>query len=51
MCLHPYRPDEREDHIKLCVTNHKGLEALKRSEEIECSVCLDRVLSKPTAAC
>ncbi|PUZ61136.1 hypothetical protein GQ55_4G250100 [Panicum hallii var. hallii] len=50
MCLHPYRPDEREEHIKLCEKNHKRLEALKRSQEIECSVCLDRVLSKPTAA-
>jgi E3 ubiquitin-protein ligase makorin len=50
MCLHPYRPDEREEHIKLCEKNHKCLEALKHSQEIECSVCLDRVLSKPTAA-
>ncbi|GJN28915.1 hypothetical protein PR202_gb17089 [Eleusine coracana subsp. coracana] len=50
MCLHPYRPDEREEHIKLCEKNHKRLETLKRSQEIECSVCLDRVLSKPTAA-
>ncbi|KAI4975390.1 hypothetical protein ZWY2020_048997 [Hordeum vulgare] len=50
MCLHPYRPDERQEHIKLCEKNHKRLEALKRSQEIECSVCLDRVLSKPTAA-
>ena len=50
MCLHPHRPDEREEHIKVCEKNHKRLEALKRSQEIECSVCLDRVLSKPTAA-
>ncbi|KAL5199950.1 hypothetical protein ABZP36_021153 [Zizania latifolia] len=50
LCLHPYRPDEREEHIKLCEKNHKRLEALKRSQEIECSVCLDCVLSKPTAA-
>uniref|UniRef100_A0A0D9WPS9 Uncharacterized protein n=1 Tax=Leersia perrieri TaxID=77586 RepID=A0A0D9WPS9_9ORYZ len=50
MCLHPYRPDEREEHNKLCEKNHNRLETLKRSQEIECSVCLDRVLSKPTAA-
>jgi len=49
-CLHPYRPDEREAHIKMCQQNNKRLEALRRSQEIECSVCLDRVLSKPTAA-
>ncbi|KAF7085589.1 hypothetical protein CFC21_089000 [Triticum aestivum] len=49
-CLHPYRPSEGGAHIKLCKRNNKRLEALKKSEEIECSVCLDRVLSKPTAA-
>ncbi|OVA07008.1 zinc finger protein [Macleaya cordata] len=49
-CLHPYRSDEREEHIKTCERKQKHLEALKHSQEIECSVCLDRVLSKPTAA-
>uniref|UniRef100_A0A2P2JLE3 Makorin-1 n=1 Tax=Rhizophora mucronata TaxID=61149 RepID=A0A2P2JLE3_RHIMU len=49
-CLHPFRPHEREEHLKLCEKKQKHLEALKRSQEIECSVCLDRVLSKPTAA-
>ncbi|XP_021911091.1 putative RING-type E3 ubiquitin transferase C3H69 [Carica papaya] len=49
-CLHPFRPEEREEHIKTCEKKHKHLEALKHSQEIECSVCLDRVLSKPTAA-
>nr|QEX51212.1 E3 ubiquitin-protein ligase makorin isoform X1 [Cymbidium ensifolium] len=49
-CLHPYRPDEREDHIKLCQKNNQHLEALRFSQDIECSVCLDRVLSKPTPA-
>ncbi|KAK1259582.1 E3 ubiquitin-protein ligase makorin [Acorus gramineus] len=49
-CLHPYRPDEREEHMKQCLKNNKRLEALRRSQEIECCVCLDRVLSKPTVA-
>ncbi|XP_057457248.1 putative RING-type E3 ubiquitin transferase C3H69 [Lotus japonicus] len=49
-CLHPFRPEEREEHIKSCEDKQKHLEALKRSQEIECSVCLERVLSKPTAA-
>ncbi|RWW81375.1 hypothetical protein BHE74_00010245, partial [Ensete ventricosum] len=49
-CLHPFRPNESEDHIKMCDKNNKHLEALKCSQEIECSVCLERVLSKPTAA-
>ncbi|PKA64374.1 E3 ubiquitin-protein ligase makorin [Apostasia shenzhenica] len=49
-CLHPYRLEEREEHLKLCQKNNKHLEALRQSQEIECSVCLDRVLSKPTPA-
>ncbi|XWS35499.1 hypothetical protein CRYUN_Cryun20dG0002600 [Craigia yunnanensis] len=49
-CLHPFRPEEREEHINMCEKKQKHLEALKHSQEIECSVCLDRVLSKPTAA-
>ncbi|KAK9283502.1 hypothetical protein L1049_011748 [Liquidambar formosana] len=49
-CLHPFRPEEREEHLKTCEKKQKHLEALKYSQEIECSVCLERVLSKPTAA-
>lgn len=49
-CLHPFRPEEREEHMKTCGKKQKHLEALKCSQEIECSVCLERVLSKPTAA-
>ncbi|CAI9103117.1 OLC1v1001558C6 [Oldenlandia corymbosa var. corymbosa] len=49
-CLHPFRPQEREDHYQSCVRRQNHLEALKCSQEIECSVCLERVLSKPTAA-
>ncbi|XWS32542.1 hypothetical protein CRYUN_Cryun23aG0167000 [Craigia yunnanensis] len=49
-CLHPFRPEEREEHKKMCEKKQKHLEVLKHSQEIECSVCLDRVLSKPTAA-
>ncbi|KAG5539044.1 hypothetical protein RHGRI_019558 [Rhododendron griersonianum] len=49
-CLHPFRPQEREEHMKTCEKKQKKLEALKHSQEIECSVCLERVLSKPTAS-
>lgn len=49
-CLHPFRSAEREEHKRSCEKKHKNLEALKHSQEIECSVCLERVLSKPTAA-
>lgn len=49
-CLHPYRSDERDEHIKQCLKNKERLEALRHSQELECSVCLDRVLSKATPA-
>lgn len=48
-CLHPFRLKEREEHSRTCEKMQRHLEALKRSQEIECSVCLERVLSKPTA--
>ncbi|KAJ7982201.1 Zinc finger CCCH domain-containing protein 69 [Quillaja saponaria] len=49
-CLHPSQPVEREEHMKTCEKKQKHLEALKRSQEIECSVCMEHVLSKSTAA-
>lgn len=48
-CLNPFKPQE-EDHVKLCEKRKKYIEALRKSEEIECCVCLDRVLLKPTLA-
>lgn len=48
--MHPFRPKEVEEHIKACEKQKNRLEVLKRSREIECGVCLERVLSKPTAA-
>ncbi|KAJ8573555.1 hypothetical protein K7X08_010066 [Anisodus acutangulus] len=49
-CLHPFRPQEREEHIKACEKRQNRLDLLKHSREIECSVCLEHVLSKTTAA-
>ncbi|KAL2478505.1 E3 ubiquitin-protein ligase [Forsythia ovata] len=49
-CLHPFRPQEREEHVKTCEKMQRNLEALKHSQEIECSVCLERVLSKSAPA-
>ncbi|KAH6558241.1 hypothetical protein KP509_1Z072400 [Ceratopteris richardii] len=49
-CLHPHRPEEREEHKNQCERNQKRLEALRFSQDIECSICLDKVLSKPTNA-
>ncbi|KAK6162954.1 hypothetical protein DH2020_002795 [Rehmannia glutinosa] len=49
-CLHPFKPHEREEHMKTCEKRQKYLEAHTHSRGIECSVCLESVLSKPTAA-
>lgn len=49
-CLHPHRPEEREEHSRQCAQNQKRLEALRSSQEIECCICLDRVLSKPSVS-
>ncbi|CAI9769706.1 unnamed protein product [Fraxinus pennsylvanica] len=49
-CLHPFRPQEREEHVKTCEKMQRNLEALKHSQEIECCVCLERVLSKSAPA-
>ncbi|KAF2591009.1 hypothetical protein F2Q70_00040348 [Brassica cretica] len=40
--------EEREEHKRSCEKKHKQLEALKLSQDVECCVCLERVLSKPT---
>ncbi|KAK7323496.1 hypothetical protein VNO77_26972 [Canavalia gladiata] len=46
-CLHPTDLKEKERHLRTCEKKEKYLQALKDSEEIECNVCLERVLSKP----
>ncbi|BFI27838.1 E3 ubiquitin-protein ligase makorin [Marchantia polymorpha subsp. ruderalis] len=49
-CLHPLRAEEREEHLRVCAQNRKRLEAMLISQDIECVVCLERVLSKPALA-
>ncbi|KAJ8748711.1 hypothetical protein K2173_011259 [Erythroxylum novogranatense] len=49
-CLHPFRQEESEEHLQMCTKKQKNIETLKRSQEIECSVCLDRVLLKTSLA-
>ncbi|KAK7243589.1 hypothetical protein RIF29_38394 [Crotalaria pallida] len=46
-CLHPTDRKEKENHLMTCEKKEKYLQALKDSQEIECNVCLERVLSKP----
>lgn len=49
-CLHPTDRKEKENHLRTCEKKEKYLQALKDSQEIECNVCLERVLSKPIPA-
>ncbi|CAI5945242.1 unnamed protein product, partial [Closterium sp. NIES-65] len=41
---------EREEHVKECMRLQRKVQALKLSSEIECSVCLERVLGKARPA-
>ncbi|CAJ1958823.1 unnamed protein product [Sphenostylis stenocarpa] len=46
-CLHPTDREEREIHLATCEKKEKYLQALKVSQDVECNVCLELVLSKP----
>ena len=48
--LHPHNEDAREQHISECRARHDRLAALRHSQGVECCVCLERVLDKPTAS-
>ncbi|XP_065830116.1 uncharacterized protein [Oscarella lobularis] len=49
-CLHPYNPQQQEEHKRECqVEIEKDIEytfAYKRSQGIQCSICLDVVMDK-----
>lgn len=49
-CLHPSDWKEKENHLRTCEKKGKYLKALEDSQEVECNVCLERVLSKPKPA-
>ncbi|RWW88082.1 hypothetical protein BHE74_00003053, partial [Ensete ventricosum] len=48
--ISPTNEDKKEEHITMCQKNNDLRETTKCSQEIECSICLERVLSKPTDA-
>jgi len=48
--LHPYRPEEAAEHIAQCQIRKQRAEAHLRSAEVECAICLEKVLSKPTVS-
>ena len=48
--LHPHNEEQRKEHSSECHARHDRLAALRHSQGVECCVCLERVLDKPTAA-
>lgn len=44
-CLHPTDREGKKNHLRTCEKKEKYLQDL--SKEVECNVCLERVLSKP----
>lgn len=48
--LHPHNQEAREEHTSECKARHDRLASLRYSQAVECCVCLERVLEKPTAA-
>ncbi|KAA6423818.1 MAG: E3 ubiquitin- ligase makorin-like [Trebouxia sp. A1-2] len=48
--LHPHNEQQQKEHSSECQARHDRLAALRHSQGVECCVCLERVLDKPTAA-
>ncbi|GIL49837.1 hypothetical protein Vafri_6155 [Volvox africanus] len=48
--IHPYNAEAAEEHRTACQLRHERLEARLRSGEVECGICLERVLSKSSVA-
>ncbi|DBB06638.1 TPA: hypothetical protein ACH3X1_012157 [Trebouxia sp. C0004] len=48
--LHPHNEEQRQEHNSECQARHDRLGALRHSQGVDCCVCLERVLDKPTAA-
>ena len=48
--LHPHNQEAREEHMSECKARHDRLASLRYSQAVECCVCMEHVLEKPTAA-
>ncbi|KAL3139909.1 hypothetical protein ABBQ38_004201 [Trebouxia sp. C0009 RCD-2024] len=48
--LHPHNQEAREEHTNECKARHDRLASLRYSQAVECCVCMEHVLEKPTAA-
>ncbi len=48
--LHPTDAGARAEHAAQCVARHRRLASLAASREVECGICLERVLQKSASA-
>ncbi|EFJ52753.1 hypothetical protein VOLCADRAFT_102729 [Volvox carteri f. nagariensis] len=48
--INPYNPEAAEEHRSTCRLRHERLEARLRSASVECGICLELVLSKPSVS-
>mmetsp|Transcript_30105 Transcript_30105/g.53835 ORF Transcript_30105/g.53835 Transcript_30105/m.53835 type:complete len:240 (-) Transcript_30105:130-849(-) len=48
--IHPYRPEEAQEHITQCKLRKQRADAYLRGADVECAICLEKVLSKPSAS-
>ena len=46
-CLHPFRPEEHDDHLRQCSERLRGDGAIIDTDNMECGICLEPVKSKP----
>eukprot|EP00803_Ostreobium_quekettii_P002361 evm.model.scf_3161.1 EVM.evm.TU.scf_3161.1 scf_3161:9188-14467(+) len=49
-CLHPEDEQERQMHKDACKQRHSRLDACVQSAEMECGICLEKVLKNPNPA-
>ncbi|KAG2439538.1 hypothetical protein HXX76_004891 [Chlamydomonas incerta] len=48
--LHPYNEEAAAEHAAECRLRHERLEARLRSADVECGICLEHVLHKPSVS-
>eukprot|EP01025_Chloroclados_australasicus_P056127 TRINITY_DN689_c0_g3_i1.p1 TRINITY_DN689_c0_g3~~TRINITY_DN689_c0_g3_i1.p1 ORF type:complete len:381 (-),score=45.35 TRINITY_DN689_c0_g3_i1:372-1514(-) len=48
--LHPYNEEQQAEHVMECSLRHKHVQARMKSAEVECGICLEKVLSKTDPA-
>eukprot|EP01024_Parvocaulis_polyphysoides_P059692 TRINITY_DN6469_c0_g2_i1.p1 TRINITY_DN6469_c0_g2~~TRINITY_DN6469_c0_g2_i1.p1 ORF type:complete len:407 (+),score=33.57 TRINITY_DN6469_c0_g2_i1:129-1223(+) len=48
--IHPYNEEQQIEHVSDCSTRHEHVKARMLSAEVECGICLEKVMSKTDPA-